>query len=104
MMDFWTGWEVLRPIGEALGAELRELVTTLRTDPMRLGALWLYPFAIMWLVYLWRTRHQARREEQRTRGMAVMGGVVRIFGAVALLFVGVLMSLARVAGRSHERW
>lgn len=70
-----------------------------------LGVAGLYVLAVIWLGRLWLTRHNARRRHELARGLAFMDGVVGLLRVVVLLVVGILLVLARAAGRPpYYRW
>lgn len=89
----------------------RELIRALGLDRAPnpalevVGVVGLYVLAVVWLGRLWFTRHNVGRRRQLARGLAVMDGVVALLRIIVVLAVGVLLALARAAGRPpYYRW
>ncbi|MGH9162380.1 MAG: hypothetical protein ACRD2X_20640 [Vicinamibacteraceae bacterium] len=92
--------ELYRELSQTV--ELSRLSTA---DLEVLGVAGLYVLAVIWLGRLWLTRHNARRRRQLARGLAFMDGVTGLLRVVVLVVVGVLIALARAAGRPpYYRW
>ena len=76
-----------------------KLLNTMLEEPAVLGVLPLYLVALAWLGHRWTTGRQPRRWS-RSHGFHLGAGPLRLLTAVAALAVGLLIAVARAAGRS----
>lgn len=89
--------EALKQGAEAV--EATRLLTAVLKDPATLGVLPLYLAASAWLAHRLTTRRRpCRRRLSRARAPEV--GLLRFLSAVAFLALGLLLAVARTAGRS----
>lgn len=60
----------------------------------------LYAIAFAWLAYCWTRRHRPVHRHCLSLGARAVEGLLRPFSAVVFLALGLLVALARAAGRS----
>lgn len=80
--------------------DIRDVIATGLAEPAVPGILLLYLLALMWLALRWAARLRRRRSSGPSRGIPLGGGVLRLLCAAALLALGLLLTIARTAGRS----
>jgi len=83
----------------AAAVEFAEPLTALLEDPSVLSVPALYLLACAWLVDRWVMRHRLRRRPP-SHGLRVGAGFLSSLSAAVLLVVGLLLAVARAAGRS----
>lgn len=94
-------WGVrLRSMGEAIEAQLAG-----RVDPDLVVMIGIYVVCGVWVVHLWRIRNRPEGRDHITRAVEVGDTIFSLLAAVAFLGLGILIAIARAAGRSHRhRW
>lgn len=97
-MGLLVGWiEALEQAAEAV--EVAKLFRAMLEDPALLGVLPLYLLAFARLAHRWTTRRRPRRR-RISQGLRLGAGLLHLLGAVALLALGLILAVARAAGRS----
>ena len=97
-MGRFVGIEVLK---QAVGAaEARDVAAALIADPGVLGVVALHLLAFTWLAHRFTARSRSRRRSRLHQGARVAGGLFWLLGAVVFLALGLLLAVARSAGRS----
>lgn len=95
-MDAWL--VRIRSAGEAAAARLGgegelELVVMIGV----------YAVCGLWLLHLWRIRNRPEGRDQITRAIELGDAIFGVLAAVAFLGLGLLIAVARLSGRTHDR-
>lgn len=80
--------------------DLRDLVVTAFAEAGVRGAVLMYISALAWLALRWAARPRRRRLAALPRGIPAGRGLVRVLCAVSFVTLGLLLTVARSAGRS----
>ena len=96
-MDAWYhGW--IRSAGEAAAARLGGQIE------LDLAVMFgVYVVCGFWLVHLWRIRHRPKGRDHIARAVELGNTIFTVLAAVAFLGLGLLIAVARVSGRAHDR-
>jgi hypothetical protein len=95
--------EALLEWTHALLRAVRELVSWERVDADLIGMIGICALCFLWLVHLWRIRNRPEGRDHIARAVEVGDAIFGVLAAVAFLGLGLLIAVARTAGRAHDR-
>jgi hypothetical protein len=88
----------IRSMGGAAEAQLAG-----RIDVDLVVMIGIYVVCGLWLVHLWRIRNRPEGRDHITRAVELGDMIFSLLAAVAFLGLGILIAMARAAGRTHDR-
>jgi hypothetical protein len=94
--------ELLKHVEQAV--RIRNAFSAIEADRELFRMLVIYGLAFVWLVYRAVTGYRSAHCSDPYDGAHVIEELLGALRCVVLLTLGVLLALARAAGRSHFRW